>query len=295
LLEHAIDISTRSRLQAISRDPSGEPGKLSLTVIKTEQADPSKDTSAASLRPALEGAGAVVHLAQIGAERPGVTFEAINIEGTRQLLRACEDVGVPRIVLLSGLGVARYGLARRLTNRYFLSKLAAEVEAFRSGRQTVVFRPSYIVGRGDTFVSSMLEPIRRGEVEIVGDGLYRLQPVAVADAAEAILTALTLAPSPPRVFDLVGPEPVSYRDLVLRLAGRLSAPVRLAAVSVEEAERAAAAGGFQGLSLEELDVLLSDEVSDSRPLEGLLGRFLAPLDQALASALPARDARHGRG
>ena len=36
---------------------------------------------------------------------------------------------------------------------------------------------------------------------------------------------------------------------------------------------------------DELDCLLCDEVSDHRPLELLLGRFLTPLDEALAVAV----------
>jgi hypothetical protein len=36
---------------------------------------------------------------------------------------------------------------------------------------------------------------------------------------------------------------------------------------------------------DELDCMLCDEVADHRPLEGLLGRFLTPLDEAIAVAV----------
>jgi hypothetical protein len=38
---------------------------------------------------------------------------------------------------------------------------------------------------------------------------------------------------------------------------------------------------------DELDCLLCDEVADHTPLEALLGRFLTPLEEALAAAVRA--------
>jgi len=58
-------------------------------------------------------------------------------------------------------------------------------------------------------------------------------------------------------------------------------------VSVAEADRQAAAGGYRGMMPDELDCLLCDEVADARPLEALLGRFLTPLDEALLPAVRA--------
>jgi hypothetical protein len=60
---------------------------------------------------------------------------------------------------------------------------------------------------------------------------------------------------------------------------------------VEEADRAAAAGGFRGLGPDDVDILLCDEVSDPAPLVGLLGRPLTALDEAVATALRAAAAK----
>jgi NADH dehydrogenase len=245
------------------------------------------------LAEAFAGAQAVVHLAMIGHERNGQTYESVNVRGTRAVVDAARRARVPRVVLFSGLGVAHYATARRCTNPYFLSKLSAELELYRSDREAVVFRPSYVVGPGDGFVRSLLADIAKGEVVRVGDGRYRMHPVAVADAAAAVLASVA-GPSPgpgrPRAFDLVGPEPVSYQSLVertaaaARAAGR-PAEFRVREVSVEEADRAAAAGGFRGMGPDDVDILLCDEVSDPAPLVRLIGRALTPLDEALARAV----------
>ena len=244
------------------------------------------------LAAAFEGASAVIHLAQIGAERRAATYAAVNVEGTRRVIAAAKQAGVPRIVFFSGLGVARYGMAPRSTNPYFLSKLAAELALFESGLQVTIFRPSYILGPGDAWLPLLLRQMAAGEVERVGDGLYRMQPIAVRDAAYLALAAASDTPERHRVFDLVGPEPITVQGFydrlgaVARRAGRVGA-WRVREVPVSEADRAARAGDQRGMGMgkDELDCLLCDEVSDARPLESLLGRFLTPLDGALASAL----------
>jgi nucleoside-diphosphate-sugar epimerase len=246
---------------------------------------------AGALREALAGADAVVHLAQIGAERAGATYEAVNVLGTRAIAEAARSAGVPRAVYLSGLGVARYGQNPRTTDAYFLSKLAAEVELWLSGLEVTVFRPSYLVGSGDVFLPALVAEMASGEVEVAGDGAYRLQPVAVADACEAIVAAAEGRPGRRvAVYDLVGPEPLGFlrfldrlHRVLLRRGRQLEFSLRQ--VPVAKADRRAAAEGYHGMLPDEFDCLLCDEIADPAPLEALLGRFLTPLDEALAAAL----------
>jgi len=251
----------------------------------------------APLARAASGAAALVHLAQIGSEKAGATYDSVNITGTCKAMLAAAAVEVPRIVFFSGLGVAHYGMVPRCTNRYFLSKLASEAEIFRSGRDAVVFRPSYITGAGDGLTRALLRAMAAGEVERPGDGSYRMQPVAVRDAVAAILAAVEAAPAPAgfarppqRVFDLVGPETVSYDRLIDRF-GRLArahgqgGEYRVREIPIEEADRRAARGELPGHHPDDLDCLLCDEVSDPGPLQALLGRALTPLDEALTEAI----------
>ena len=251
----------------------------------------------APLARATAGAAALVHLAQIGSERGDATYDSVNITGTCKAVLAAAAVEVPRIVFFSGLGVAHYGMVPRCTNRYFLSKLASEVELFRSGRDAVVFRPSYITGAGDGLVRGLLREMAAGEVERPGDGSYRMQPVALRDAVAAILAAVESPAAGPdfprprqRVFDLVGPETVTYQQVIERI-GRIAraegkaGEYRVREVPIAEADRRASQDGFHGHRPDDLDCLLCDEVSDPRPLQALLGRPLTPLDEALAAAI----------
>jgi len=274
----AVGLVRSDRAGALVREAGGTPERF---------ADEPK-----ALAKSLEGAEAVVHLAQIGSERSGQTYEAVNVGLTARVVEAARRARVPRFVMFSGLGVARYGQSRRVTSRYFLSKLTAETVAFGSGLDVAVFRPSYVVGPGDAFVPSVLRAMQAGEVERPGDGSYRMQPIAVADAAAAVLAAVARPPgSFPTVFDLVGPEGVAYARLLERLesvARGLGRALRLRVreVAVAEAERLArSASGYQGMGPDELDCLLCDEVADHAPLEALLARRLTSLDDALAAAV----------
>src|SRR5512145_574738 len=241
----------------------------------------------------LVGAQALVHLAQIGAERDGATYEEVNVGGVRRAIAAARQAGVPRIAFLSGLGVAGYGQRPRVTNRYFLSKLAAEVELYRSGLGVTVFRPSYIIGAGDGLLAGLVADMAAGCVEVPGDGAYRMQPIAVADVAALVRAAIELGvqDGPPQVYDLVGPEPLSFTAFLERF-GRLVRASRLASswktvhIPLEEADSRARGGGYRGMLPDELDCMLCDEVSDAAPLERLLGRPLTSLEDALCVALP---------
>lgn len=253
------------------------------------------DREPAALVRALVGAPTLAHLAQVGAERGDATYRAVNVEGTRAVVRAATEAGVGRIVFFSGLGVARYGMNPRTTSAYFLSKLEAEVEMYRSGLPAVVFRPSYILGPGDGLVTGLLLDLAAGAVEVPGDGTYRMQPIAVSDAAAAVLAVasgggLSSDRGRHQVFDLVGPEALSYRDFLkrfasaARVAGR-GAGFEIHPVAIEEADRRARDGGFHGLLPDELDCMLCDQVADPAPLMALLGRPLMGLDAALAVAI----------
>lgn len=239
------------------------------------------------LTDAFEGAQAVVHLAQIGAERHGASYEAVNVEGTSGVAAACRRVGVGRVVFLSGLGVAHYGMRDRCTNPYFLSKLTAESILLRSGVEVAVFRPSYILGGG--LVADLLGQLSAGVVELVGPGGHRMQPVCVDDAAALIARVATdRAAARHRVFDLVGPEAISLREFVARLAAvARSGEYATREVTEAEADRRARSGGYRGMLPDELDCLLCDEVGAPEPLEALLGRPLLGLDATLrAIAVP---------
>jgi NADH dehydrogenase len=277
---------------------AGEQGVTTLGVVRSEagaeiarslgalpfQIDGLTRAATQSLAASLKGCDGLVYLASVSEGPQGV--DRTDPSGLVNVLDACREAGVPRVVFFSGLGVARYGMNPHCTNPYFLAKMAGEVALFRSGLFATVFRPSYIFGAGDEFLSPL--SIRVGAdpvIEIPGRGDYRLQPISVQDTARAVLGALQQDRTGTRVIDLVGPEILSYRALVLRLASAMGRLVEIRERPLEEALAQARASQYFGLRPFDLACLLCDEVSDSRPVEALLGTELDSLDALIATTL----------
>ena len=246
-----------------------------------------REASTRALIPALTGCDGLVYTASVSAGR-GAT-DRTDPSGLANVASACQEALVPRFVYLSGLGIAHYGMNPHCTNPYFLSKMAGEVELFRSPLEATVFRPSYIFGSGDAFLSPLLRRMAEAtEIEIPGNGEYRLQPISVTDAARAILASLELNPEAsgaPRVFDLVGPEVISYAALLARIAALARRPVTLRARPVSETLAEARASGYFGLRPHDLACLLCDEVSDQGPIERLVGGPLESVDDMVRSVI----------
>ena len=240
-----------------------------------------QESSIRSLVPALEGCAGLVYTASVSAAAGAP--DRTDPSGLVNVLGACRAAGVPRFVFLSGLGIAHYGMNPHCTNPYFLAKMAGEVALFRSDLGVAVFRPSYIFGVGDEFLSPLIRRVARERaIEIPGRGDYRLQPISVADTARAILGAIDdRARTSPRVIDLVGPEVLSYRALVSRIASLMGRPFEIRERPVEEAEAQARATGYFGLRAHDLACLLCDEISDPASVVSLIGGLLETVDVML--------------
>jgi NADH dehydrogenase len=169
----------------------------------------------ANLRESLAGADVVVHLAAIPREGGGRTFENVNVRGVERVLDAMRANGVPRIVHLSVLGATpepRY--------EYLSSKWRGEQLVREAGVDWVVFRPSLLFGRGDGFfnlIKTTLTWWSPGIVAIPGDGRAAFQPLSVDDLATAVLMAVEEPARDGSVYELGGPERVTYREIVRRV------------------------------------------------------------------------------
>lgn len=237
-----------------------------------------------SLVPRLSGCDGLIYTASVSTGAPGA--DRTDPLGIVNVLAACREADVSSVVFFSGLGIGHYGLSRHCTNPYFLAKMAGEVELFRSGLAVTVFRPSYIFGRGDEFLTPLIGRIlAEAAIEIPGEGTYRLQPISVADAARASLAALTRSGPSHQVVDLVGPEVVSYRELIHRIASALGRGVGILERPVEETIALARKSGYFGLRAHDLDCLLCDEVANPRPVTDLLGAPLEDLDAVIAGTV----------
>lgn len=172
-------------------------------------------SDAAGLKGACEGCGAVVHVTGIVEESPPhVTFERVNVRGTKNVLREAERAKVERFVFVSSLG------ADRGASKYHRSKLRAEELVREFGGLWMVLRPGGVYGPGDEVVSTLLKMVRAlPAVPVIDGGEQRFQPVWYEDFGACVARAVAAdAELYGETYEAAGRELTTTRDIVARLS-----------------------------------------------------------------------------
>jgi uncharacterized protein YbjT (DUF2867 family) len=170
---------------------------------------------------AMRGCDAAINLIGIIREFParGATFEKLHVEATGNLLRAAQKAGMTRYLHMSALGAGADAVSL-----YHKTKFRAEEYVRASRLNHTIFRPSIIFGPKDEFVNKLAGFIKNyPAVPVIGDGTYRLQPIAADDVARCFAMALEMPVTIGKTFELCGPDRLSYNemlDTIGRVLGR---------------------------------------------------------------------------
>ena len=195
-----------------------------------------------SLRRAMEGVDAVVHLVAVIRERGALTFERVNYEGTVGVLAAAQEAGVRRIVCASTIGAASDP-----TVRYLHSRWMGEQEIIRSGIAYTIVRFSVGFGEGDEFINQLAALVKAFPlVPVVGDGTAVFQPIWVDDVARCIAESLDREELEARAVEIGGPDYFTYDELIDVIAETLG--VRAAKAHVPVSLMATGASVLEALS-----------------------------------------------
>jgi nucleoside-diphosphate-sugar epimerase len=214
----------------------------------------------AAMRAGADGCQLAFHAAAtLGDWGRREEFERGNVQGTHNVLRACEDAGVRRFVhvgteaaLLAGKPLVEADETAPLRPDspalYSSTKARAEqaVLAANSERfETVVVRPRFVWGRGDTTLLPVIaEMVRTGRFAWIGGGRHRTSTTHVDNTVEGLLLGADRG-RPGNAYFVTDGEPVVFREFVGRLLDTqgLAAPTRnipapVAAVLAASGERA---------------------------------------------------------
>lgn len=171
-------------------------------------------TDPVSLRSAVDGVEAVVHLVAVRQGKKE-QFERIMVQGTRDLLLAAQGAGVRRFVHMSALGTSEQ--TRQLVP-YYGAKWDNEQAVQRSAIPYVIFRPSFVFGSDGGILPTFRRLAKLAPVTpIIGSGEQRIQPIWADDVAASFVQALELDAATNRTFELGGPDVVSWNELWARL------------------------------------------------------------------------------
>lgn len=165
-----------------------------------------------SVRHAVEGAEAVVNAVGVLAPVGRQTFKSIHAEGARAVAKAAREAGVKRLVHISAIGADLKSNAR-----YAVSKAEGEQAVLEEFPDAVILRPSIVFGPEDQFFNrfaamASLSPF----LPLIGGGRTKFQPVFVGDVAAAVVAACDGRAKPGTIYELGGPEVLSFRELLDR-------------------------------------------------------------------------------
>lgn len=197
-------------------------------------------TDPASLERAMRGVDKVVHLAAVNRDKGAATMQAINAQGTKNVVAAAKAAGVKHIVNLVGLGAdARrpYPLA---------SSQGVGVDAITaSGIAYTILEASVVFGPGDEFINTLAGLARIPPFMVVpGDGTTKFQPIAVQDVAACAVSALASPAAMNKRLQICGGDIVTLEGIidailreldVRRVKVRMPVPLLKVAVTLMEA------------------------------------------------------------
>lgn len=188
---------------------------------------------ASSLLNAAEGCDAIIHLVGIIAEsKKRRTFQRVHVEGTCNVIQAAKVVGIKRLIHMSALGTRPNAISR-----YHQTKWEAEQAVVASGLDYTIFRPSMILGHDGDF-SKMLRRWACGKappflfMPFFGSGLFgqcnphQLQPIHVDDLAELFCCCVQNAESVGKIYEVGGPDVVTWKTLLTKAAHAYKPPGR---------------------------------------------------------------------
>jgi nucleoside-diphosphate-sugar epimerase len=158
-------------------------------------------------------------------------FERVNVQGTRNVVAACRAGGVRRLVhvgteaaLMAGQPLVNVDESVPLRPGspalYSSSKAKAEQLVRDSdGIETVVVRPRFVWGRGDTtLLPQMVEMVRAGRFRWVGGGRQLTATTHIDNTVEGLWLAATKAPAG-GVYFVTDGAPTVFRDFITEWVG----------------------------------------------------------------------------
>ena len=188
-------------------------------------------TAPVSLAAAVDECDAVFHCAAAVGDTVGAReMWRVNVDGTRHMLEAAIAAGVPRFIYASSVAVygRRSGVYPEDTplgdpgNPYGRTKAAAEKILLGDSPCTpIVVRPTNIYGPGDRHLLGRVVALLSSKRAALIDGGRGRLNLVYADDVAALMRAAAEAPAPRPIYNVTGPDRITWRDFVDQLSSYL--------------------------------------------------------------------------
>ncbi|QCU77867.1 NAD-dependent epimerase/dehydratase family protein [Citricoccus sp. SGAir0253] len=245
----------------LQRRPSGVPGARDVAGSVTDPA---------AVARAVAGRDTVVHVAaKVSVSGPAAQYEAVNVHGTRTVVRAARAAGVRRFVHVSSPSVAHAGSSIvgagagpadpvRARGHYARTKAAGELIALAADApdfRVLALRPHLMWGPGDEQLTErVVQRARAGRMPLLGPAAALVDTLYTTNAVDALVAAVAAVDrvhGEALVVTNGEPRPVGELVRALAVAGgaaepRLRVPAGLARAAGAVIERVWDAAGLGG-------------------------------------------------
>jgi len=168
----------------------------------------------ASLARAMQGVDVAYYL--VHSMGSGGDFESLDRRAAGCFAAAARGTGVRRIIYLGGLAQEGPELSPHLRSRLEVGRILTE-----SGSQVIEFRASVIIGLGSLSFELVRSLVERLPVMICPKWVRtQAQPIAIDDVLAYLVGGLDLPAGASHIFEIGGPDRVSYADVMRCYARR---------------------------------------------------------------------------
>ena len=210
-----VPLLAEHELTAVSRTARDEPG------ARWVIADAATGVGVSA---ALDGADVVYYLVHsLGAR----DFEEQDRIAAETVAREAAHAGVRQIVYLGGLGADDPGASPHL------AAAAAGETLASAGVPVTTLRAAMIVGKGSAAFETILSLVKRLPIMLTPSWVSTpTQPIALDDAARYLAGVCGNEPAYGEGYDTGGPEVMTYRQMIERIAALLGRKPRIVEVPV---------------------------------------------------------------
>jgi uncharacterized protein YbjT (DUF2867 family) len=202
-------LARQHRVRCLARDPERARGRLpgQVEIVGGDVHDPG------SLADAFGGIDVAYYLVH-SMEGSEFDFEERDRDGARRFAQAAERAHAKRIVFLGGLGNESSQLSAHLRSRQEVG------DVLRSGSTPVTeMRAGLIIGIGSASYIMLQQLVERLPVMITPRWVNtRTQPIAISDVIRYLAAALDEASDADALYEIGGPEVMTYRSMMMRYA-----------------------------------------------------------------------------
>ena len=166
----------------------------------------------ASLAPAMAGVQTAYYF--VHSMGSAGQFEEEDRKAAQNFADAAREQGVERIVYLGGLGNQDQELSAHLRSRHEVADVLRSSEV-----PTIEFRASIVIGSGSLSFEMIRALVQRLPVMICPRWVeVKAQPIAIEDVVAYLVAALALPIGESAIFEIGGPDQVSYGEIMQEYA-----------------------------------------------------------------------------